>query len=416
MRTGTGRAAVASLAIGALALVAGCGSGFSGDHSVKDSGSGTGPLSVLIGSSGPAETKAVKDAAAAYTKQSGVKVTVTAAQNLQQQLSQGFAANKPPDVFYLDPVSFQNYAKRGSLDAYAQNLPDANDFYPALRQSFTYHGTFYCVPKDWSTIALVVNTDDWARAGLTEADVPTTWDQLAQVAKKLTTPDTVGLAIDANHAGVDPFLYQNGGSLLNADATQASFDSASNIAALTAVKKMMAQGVLKFPADLDAGWTGEALGKKKAAMVMVGNWLDGAMHSDFPDVKYKVYPLPAGPGGHATVSFTNCWGIPKNSPNRAAAEKLVRFLSAGKQQMAFAKAFGVMPSRQSVRDQWTAQFPNDAAFLPDPGTAHPDLALPGGQEAISDFDSKLAQLASADPKALLAKAEKNFQAVIQQNG
>ena len=69
-----------------------------------------------------------------------------------------------------------------------------------------------------------------------------------------------------------------------------------------------------------------------------------------------------------------------------------------------------------MRDEWIAQFPADAAFLPDSGTAHPDLALPGGQEAISDFDSKLAQLASADPKALLAKVQKNFQAVIQQNG
>jgi multiple sugar transport system substrate-binding protein len=43
----------------------------------------------LIGSSGPAETAAVQGAAADFTKQTGIKVTVTAAQNLKQQVSQG---------------------------------------------------------------------------------------------------------------------------------------------------------------------------------------------------------------------------------------------------------------------------------------------------------------------------------------
>jgi multiple sugar transport system substrate-binding protein len=151
-------------------------------------------------------------------------------------------------------------------------------------------------------------------------------------------------------------------------------------------------------------------------MTIVGNWLDGSMKSDYPDVKYQVYPLPAGPGGKkATISFTNCWGIPAKSSHRDAAVKLVDFLASGTQQMAFAKAFGVMPSRESVKDQWTAAFPADAAFLAGSSSAQPDLAIAGGTQTISDYDSKLAQLASTDPATLLAAVQKNFEAVIQQN-
>ena len=84
--------------------------------------------------------------------------------------------------------------------------------------------------------------------------------------------------------------------------------------------------------------------------------------------------------------------------------------------MSFAKAFGVMPSRQSAKDQWTQEFPNDAAFLSQADTAHPDLALAGGAEAIADYDAKIAQLAKSDPATILKSVQTNITAVIKQNG
>lgn len=418
MKTVLGRTTLAGISIAILAATAACssGGGFASSSSSAGGATNTGPLTVLIGSSGAAETAAVQAAAAAYSKQSGVKVTVVAAQNLQQQLSQGFASGRPADVFYLDTTSFQNYAKSGALYAYADKISDPGDFYPALKDAFSHDGTFYCVPKDWSTLGLAIDTADWSAAGLGAADVPTTWDQLETVAKKLTTGGRVGLTIASDHAGIDEFMYQNGGTPLSADGKTASFDTPQNAAALAYVKKLLAEGALKFPSALNAGWNGEAFGKNAAAMTIVGNWIDGAMKSDYPNVKYQVYPLPAGPGGaKATLSFTNCWGIPARSGHRDAAVKLVDYLASGAQQMTFAKAFGVMPSRMSVRDQWTAAFPSDAAFLAGASDAHADLALAGGAQSIADYDSRLAQLASTDPAALLSAVQRNFEAVIQQN-
>ena len=93
----------ALLLTGALALTA-CGSGFTDDTAGGGDGeltSSDDALSVLIGSSGEAETAAVEEAVAAWSEESGIDAEVQVANDLPQQLSQGFAAGSPPDVFYL---------------------------------------------------------------------------------------------------------------------------------------------------------------------------------------------------------------------------------------------------------------------------------------------------------------------------
>ncbi|HEX5287348.1 MAG TPA: sugar ABC transporter substrate-binding protein [Streptosporangiaceae bacterium] len=407
MRTSRTQLTTAAIGSGLLLLAAACGSsagnGASAAQPTKT------PLTLMFGSSGPAETSAVQAAATAWTKASGIKVKVIAASNLTQQLAQGFAGGQPPDVFYLDPGSFQNYAKQNALATYPQQLPNAGAFYPALKSSFSYQGKFECEPKDASTLALYINTADWKAAGLSQADIPANWSQLQSVAKKLTTAQHTGLVLDQTHSGIDEFLYQNGGTVVGSGG-KVELDSQPNIQALTYLKGLMTAGVMKFPSQVSAGWSGEAFGKNKAAMAIVGNWVVGAMQSDYPSIKYQVAPLPAGPTGtKATLAFTNCWGIPASSKNMAGAVSFVKFLTAPKQQMAFSKAFGVIPSLQSLQSQWQQAFPALAAHTEQLPVAHPDIALPGDTQALAAFDSALAQLKTSSPAAILKAAQTNLQ-------
>lgn len=407
------RVLLAAAAVGCLLLmVSACGSS-SPSSASKISKK---PLTLMFGSSGPAETKAVDAAASAFTKQSGIKVKVIAASNLTQQLAQGFAAGKPPDVFYLDPGTFQNYAKDNALYPYAQSLPNAKDFYPALRAAFTYQGKFICAPKDASTLALYINTTDWQQAGLTSADIPTNWSQLEAVAKKLTTKGRVGLVLDQSHSELDEFLYQNGGTV-QAPNGSVDIDSPQNVAALTFLKGMLDNGTLKFPPALSSGWSGQAFGENKAAMDIVGNWMVGAAQADYPKLKYEVATIPAGPTGTAaTLSFTNCWGIPRSSGNLAGAVDFVKFLTTPAQQMKFSKAFGVIPSLQTLQGQWQATFPNLAVHTRELAYAHPDIALPNDTQALSALDSALAQLAKSNPATILRTAQTNLAPLASQTG
>ena len=371
-------------------------------------------LTLMFGSSGTAETAAVQQAAKAFTKQSGIPVQVIPASNLTQQVAQGFAGGQPPDLFYLDPLTFQNYAKDGVLDAYPGGLPNAAGFSPALQQAFTYKGTFTCDPKDASTLALYVNTTDWQKAGLTTP--PATWAQLQADAKKLTTAGRAGLVIDQTHSGMDEFFYQNGGTVTNAAGTQVDLNSPQNIRALTFLKGMLSQGIMKLPSQLNAGFSGQAFGENKAAMDIIGNWENGVISTDYPGVKFKVYPLPAGPSGtQATLSFTNCWGIPKQAKNLAGAVQFVKFLTSAPQEMTFAKAFGVIPSLKTAQAQYVQSYPQYATFVQELGYAHPDIAIAGATQALAAFDSALAQLASGDPATILKNAQQNLQAVASQN-
>jgi len=408
-------ATTAAGAAGVLALSACGGGGFDDDGADAASTEGGGSLSILIGSSGDAETDAVEAAVAAWSEESGVDATVQVASDLTQELSQGFASGDPADVFYVSADQFQTYAANGSLYPYGSELDNADDFYPTLVDQFTYDDELVCAPKDFSTLGLIINTAAWEAAGLTDADVPTTWDQLTDVAGKLTTGDQVGLGFSGEYARVGAFLAQAGGTLVSADGTEATADSPENVEGLTYVQQLLASGSAAYAADLGTGWGGEAFGTGAAAMTIEGNWITGAMENDYPDVDYRVVELPAGPAGQGTLQFTNCWGVAADSSSQSDAVDLVQYLTATDQQLAFSEAFGVMPSVQSAADGWKEQFPEMTAFIDSAGFAQNVVNARGAADVITDFNAQLEGLKTGDPAAILGSVQTNLQAVLDEN-
>jgi multiple sugar transport system substrate-binding protein len=409
--------ASSALAIGMVVSLSACGGGSSFNES--DSGTGSAPaqdasspLTVLIGSSGDAETNAVNDAVAAWAEENGTEAEVVVASDLNQQLSQGFSSGEPADVFYLSTDALAGYASNGSLLAYGDELANKDDFYPSLVEAFTYDGDFYCAPKDFSTLQLVINTDLWEEAGLTDADIPTTWDELASVAEQLTDDDTVGLAMGAEYQRVGVFMAQAGSNLMSDDNTEATANSPENLEALEFVQEQLTAGNFAFAADVDAGWGGEAFGTQKSAMTIEGNWITGAMQNDFPDVNYTVAELPEGPAGKGTLQFTNCWGIAADSDNQDGARGLVEYLTSTDQQLAFSEAFGPMPSIQSAADQWSSENELLVPFLNGADYAKTPPTLAGSADVVADFNSQISSLKDGDPAAILESTQSNLEALL----
>ena len=138
----------------------------------------------------PGRDHADKAAATAWGKLTGNKVNVINSSNLTLQLTEGFAGGSPPDVFYGETPLFESMAKQGQLLDSGNLVAPPSSFYPSLVNAYTYNHTFYCVPKDSSTLAIEINTADWKAAGLTNANLPTTWAKLAYDAKVLTKGKT----------------------------------------------------------------------------------------------------------------------------------------------------------------------------------------------------------------------------------
>jgi multiple sugar transport system substrate-binding protein len=391
----------------AVLVLSGCGSQFGSNSKTAQDDSGKQKLTVMIGSSTDAEGNSVKAAVHKWEKKTGNTVTVQLAQNLNQQLGQSLAGGNPPDVFYVSSDQFANYADGGSLYAYGDQMQDASKFGQGLRASFSHDGKLVCVPKDSSTLALAINTDLWKKAGLTDADIPKNWKDLQTVAAKLTHGKVTGLVFDPTYNRIGAFMKQSGGWITDSGQTKMTADSKANLRALQFVQKMLKRGTLKYSKQVDAGWGGEAFGKGKAAMTIEGNWLVGALSHDFPGVHYKLVELPAGPAGQGTLSFSTCWGVAKKSAHHKAAVDLVRALTAPKQQLAFAKAFGVMPSRTDALAAYQQQFPKNAAFVAGTKYAQGPVTLPGFDKVLKQFDTELSTLRTGDPAKMLADLQRN---------
>ena len=402
----------AALAIGLTATLGGCAAGGGGDSGGGDSAEGQ-ELSILIGSSGDAETQAVTEAANAWAAENDATVEVIVANDLNQQLSQGFAGDSAPDLFYMGWDQFATYASNGYLQPYAADLANSGDFFSGLVDTFTYDDTFTCAPKDFSTLGLIVNTDAWAAAGLTAADIPTDWDSLEAVATTLTTDSQVGLSFGLEYARAGAFMNQAGGQLISDDGKTVEADSAENLAGLEYIQKLHDAGVYKTPSEIDSGWSGEALGKGAAAMVIEGPWIKG-IKNDFPDTNYAAYELPAGPEGQSTYTFSNCWGIPQGSDTAEAATSLVEFLTSDEQQMAAADAFGVLPSTESAAALYAESYPENASFVASAEYAVSPVNFAGSTSAIADFNSQLETLIGGDAQGILESFQTSLQAALDE--
>jgi multiple sugar transport system substrate-binding protein len=368
-------------------------------------------ITALIGSSGPAETFAVNNAARAWEKQTGNKVNVVVASDLGQQLAQGFASGNPADIFYLGNDQVATYAKAGDL-APLDTLKNVKSFYPSLRAAYTYKGHLYAAPKDFSTLALIVNTNSWKGAGLTAKDYPKTWKQLAAVAKKLTRNGQVGLCTNPEFHRLGVFMLQAGGWIVSKDGKTATVNSKANVAAFTFVKGMLTNGSMKLTNQIGAGWGGEGFGKKECAMTIEGNWISGAMTHDYPTVPWKAVELPAGPAGKGTLQYDGGWGLAAASKNKTEAMALITYLTQTKVQMGNAKAFGVMPSVIADRKIWTKTYPQFASFLAaaDYSTSIPPV--PDIATVLGDFNQQLQNLPQSDPKTILNRVNGELQSVL----
>ncbi|WP_072314700.1 extracellular solute-binding protein [Agrococcus sp. Marseille-P2731] len=400
--------------VGALALaLASCSGGGAPDTSGEagEPAASGDPLTMLIGSSGDAETAAVQAAADAWSTESGVDVEVIAASDLNQELAQGFAGDTAPDVFYMGWDQFQTYASDDFLEPYAANLENADAFYPALVDAFSYDGEFVCAPKDFSTLGLVINTQLWADAGLTEADIPTDWASLQSAAETLTSGDTVGLSMGAEYARLGVFMEQAGGGLMDGETVTAS--SPENLEALEYVQGLLEAGALQWPADLGAGWGGEAFGNGSAAMVIEGPWIRGALENDFPDVEFQVVELPAGPAGQGTFTFSNCWGIPEGQDTVESAQELVAFLTSDEQQLEFAEAFGVIPSTESAAATYAETYPENEAFVAGADYAVSPVAFSGAADVVGEFNNAITTLQGGDAQAVLDQVQTQLEAALE---
>lgn len=280
------------------------------------------------------------------------------------------ASNTVPDVFYLTPDMSAQYISAGKvldLTPYMQrDNVSVNNYYTSLVNPFTCtSGHVFGLPKDWNSLGVFYNKQMFQAAGLATPTANWTWNDMQTDAQKLTknpgSPNSVyGISLSPDASRWAAFLLSNGGTVLNKNGTQATFNNNAGIDSLTYYDSFIKNNTGTLPTGVGSPWNGDAFGKQRVAMAIEGGWLIPYMTQTYPKVQYGIAPLPVAPNGkRANLIFTNAWAAYSGTKYPNEAWQLIQYMTGQDVQASQLHAGFALPTLKSLA--------NDPYFTQNPG-------------------------------------------------
>jgi multiple sugar transport system substrate-binding protein len=180
----------------------------------------------------PEETQAFLDVADGFeASQSAIDVDlvqIAERDDLIARLSTAFAGGEPPDLFLMNFRYLGQFEAKGALEALAPYLAGSDafseeDFYPEAMSAFQFDGEQVCMPQNVSSLVLYYNRDLFEQAGVPlPPEEGWSWNDMVTAATELTQDtdgdggvDVYGLGVDPEIIRVAPFVWSNGGEVVD---------------------------------------------------------------------------------------------------------------------------------------------------------------------------------------------------------
>jgi multiple sugar transport system substrate-binding protein len=261
----------------------------------------------------------------------------------QEQLLTAAASDTLPDVIWLGRFETAAWASRSVLQPLDELIErdgyDTSQFYPWALEEASYDGQLYGIPGGADVRALFVNLDQLDEAGIDGSSLDTSdWDSLSAAGEQLVLRD--GDVIE--RWGFDPKLQAgyiwlwgegNGGSFINEDGTEVTFDDPAVVEALEwAVNAYDVQGGYQDYLAVSSTWQGdEQFARGEVSIAAYEQWmLSSAVASISPDMNFAILPVRergSGPDGPMTTfSGGNGWYITSGAENVDAAWEFIKYL------------------------------------------------------------------------------------------
>ncbi|MGQ9623598.1 MAG: ABC transporter substrate-binding protein [Candidatus Caldatribacteriaceae bacterium] len=340
---------------------------------------------------------------------------------LQQAVS-----NTLPDLVYLDNPWVPQLIEAGVF----QNIKDGvmkdlgkdfwMDFFPGHRLLTSKGEDIYALQVHTNNLAIFYREGFLQKAGIGEP--PKTWEELMDACKKIKESQNLyGLMLyaGADEAGTwqfEPFLWSNGGSLLELDQHEA-------IEALNFVTTLVKEGYT--PRDVislkDQGDETIWFMNGQVTMMINGNWEFGwhllpDVLQKLGDVKVAPFPVPDAGMRSAVLPFGGeCVGITTADPEKARyGWELLRIWFKDKLDEYYAKWTGHIPTLASYATKIAGTRPEMKVFIEQAAYALPRPPM-GGMEKYPDVSNELAMALQRSltetqtPEEAFQEAAKNIQ-------
>ncbi|MEV5410434.1 extracellular solute-binding protein [Thermopolyspora sp. NPDC052614] len=356
----TAAAAAAALALAISACGGGQGTGGAAAPAASDPASVSGTVTWWDTSDATTEAPAFKELIADFQakypkiKVNYVNVPFADAQNKFKTAAQ--AGSGAPDVLRTEVGWVAEFASLGYLAPLdgTPALDKPEDFLPAPAASGRYNGKTYAVPQVTDTLGLLYNVKLLKEAGHDRP--PATFAELKQVALDVKEKtDAEGLALNVDAYFLLPFIYGEGGDLLDVATKKITVGSPQSIAGVKIVEDLITSGAAAKPAIQDSYTNAETAFKEgKAAMIFNGPWsntdnLGGKVFKDDPD-NFGIAPVPAGSVKAGAPTGGHDYAVYAGSQNLAASYLFVQFMASAESQAKIAGKLGLLPARASAYD------------------------------------------------------------------
>lgn len=326
------------VAVALLALVgAACTGG--GEPSSTSSGGSHEPVTITIqdyyGASTPIKS-VIQDFEKAYPWIT-VKYEAVDWDTLHEKFTVEVSSGDAPDIATLDMTWIPTFASNGLLmnlsDVSGGDMngsPITDQYTSGGVDAMTYDSNIVTMLFDFDVYALFYRTDIFEQKGV---EVPTTWDEWTAAAEQIAE-DTDGdgkcdkycyqMSADTFHWS--QFLFQNGGSILNADGTQAAFNSPEGVQALEYYKSFLDDGTGIYW-GASAGDRQAGLKDGRIGMFTDGPYYMGIMKSGAPELSGEwgvaLAPFSQQPGSYLGGTGLS---IPVGAQHPAEAWDFISFM------------------------------------------------------------------------------------------
>ncbi len=278
----------------------------------------------------------------------GVKIEIQSypsSEDFWNNLPAQIAAKTAPDILKITNEGAYEYVEKGLFEPLDEYIKEANldlsSYTESAQEIWKFDGKTYGIPISVVPAMFFINKAMWNEAGLGE--YPTTWEEVKEAAKKLTTEDVKGLVLNLHEYHITNYALSYGGGWGNGK----TINSPENVQALETILNMYEEGVAITPKSAGFGWDGEVFANKKGAMSTGGYWYKGYLKNAAPDLEYDVIPMPKGtvPG---CTSHSDAMVVLQDAQDKLAATKAVYYLTRDEALEKLMENVGINPAKTEL--------------------------------------------------------------------
>ncbi|WNJ91560.1 ABC transporter substrate-binding protein [Bosea sp. 685] len=300
-------------------------------------------------------------------------------------------AKKLPDVLMVQVDWVAEFADLGMIDALDERIArEPKEFWENIPKTFhqAWRGKQFYLPVESGAVALFWNTDLFKAAGL--SGPPKSWEEFAEMSRKLTNPDKRQFAITGTLQGepptnmtyeIYPLMLQAGAKLINSTTNKAVFNSPEGVAAIEWYVERINKDKISVPGVLSNGEKEKRanFASGNVAMMLEGPWGIAIQKQLNPKLNYEIAPLPEGKAA-GTMVRGSLNTLSSQAQDKEAAWAFIHWMSGPRGIEMWAKGTGAFPARTDVANQdWFKERKEFQAFVTQMGRSNaesPFLVMP----------------------------------------